>query len=120
MVLGVRWYPIFLGRSKEKIMGPYPIDFVVAQTLQHRELANELKVGKTNFFANFSSCCRFKRFVWFNLVLWQDKLGEILLPGKGEFPCKGEIHALVLLSQDNTASSDPLLDGRHTTIPGII
>src|SRR5262245_20374946 len=120
MVLGIGRYPIFLGRRKEKIMRLYPIDFGVTQALQHSELANELKVGETNFFANFSSCCRFERFVWLNLALWQDKLGEILLLGKGEFPCKGEIHALVLLSQDNTASSDPFLDGWHTTIPGVI
>ena len=120
MVLGVGRYPIFLGRRKEKIVGLCPIDFVVTQALQHTELANQLQVGETHFFANFSSCGRFERFVWFNLALWQDQWGDICLPCKGEFPCKGEIHALVLLSQHNTASSDPFLDGWHTTIPGVI
>jgi hypothetical protein len=120
MVLGVSRDPIFLGRRKEKIVGLYPIYFVVTQALQHTEHANQLKVGETNFFTNFSSCCRFKRFVWFNLALWQDQWGEISLPCKGELPCKSEIYALVLLSQHNTASSDPFLDGWHTTIPGVI
>src|SRR5258707_411249 len=131
MVLGVGRYPIFLVRRKEKIVGLYPIYFVVTQALQHAELANRLKVGETNFFVNFSSCCRFERFAWINLALWQDQLGEIRLSYKGELPCKGEIHALVLpckgeihalvlLSQYNTASSDPFLSGWQSTIPGVI
>jgi hypothetical protein len=120
MGLGVRRSPIFWGRRKEKIVGLYPIDFVVTQALQHTEHANQLQVGETHFFTNFSSGCRFERFVWFNLALWQDQWGEIGLPCTGELPCQGELDALVLLSQYNTASSDPFLDGWHTTIPGVI
>ena len=47
-------------------------------------------------------------------------MGDICLPCKGELPCQGEIDALVFLSQHKTASSDPFLDGWHTTIPRVI
>jgi hypothetical protein len=103
-----------LGRRQETIVGLYPRYGVVTQALQHIELAHHLMVGETNCCANFSSCGRFKRFVWFTRALWQDHWEAICLP------CKGEIDALVLRSQDHTASRNPFLDSWHKTIPGVI
>ena len=108
MVLGVSRYPIFLGRRKEKIVGLYPIYFVVTQALQHTEHANQLKVGETNFFANSRRAAASSVSSGSTSPFGRTNWGKSASRARASSRARAR-YALVLLSQHNTASSDPFL-----------